>query len=340
MIRLKAFTLQKDGAPYTNQDRLAINIAKRRFAVADGVSNSYYPEIMAEALCRSFIDDEAVLTVDWPSIFKERICKKVSAYWEKEVDEIEAGLDILDLRHAKIQREEFTKGASTFAGVEIDEKEENVYFHVVGDSCVFVLPDNEPIQVYCACPKVEYSGKPYCLFKPDTQAIVADGNDNYQWVSGSTSMKSGYVILMTDGIAKWFQDLYFADLGAAQMLWDTNNHVLFEELVNKYRCQNEMDDDITVLMLRFDGGQNVGIDPLVVDVWEWYPMTLIQLESAPVQIPMEKDSDISSVSDSKNAPVDTEGISPEKNGIIYQFVKMLGDFKSIWISIFGQTKSK
>ena len=95
-----------------------------------------------------------------------------------------------------------------------------------------------------------------------------------------------------------------------------------------------------MMILLFDGGQNVGIDPLVVDVWEWYPMTLIQLESAPVQIPMEKDSDISSVSDSKNAPVDTEGISPEKNGIIYQFVKMLGDFKSIWISIFGQTKSK
>lgn len=60
-IFVKKLLLSKSGVVNSGQDAMACNFTNGRFAVADGITNSFHPEFVAQALCKVFVDGNVAI---------------------------------------------------------------------------------------------------------------------------------------------------------------------------------------------------------------------------------------------------------------------------------------
>lgn len=98
-LYLKSFLLGKDGESDGRQDALAYNIDARLFAIADGVSNSYHPEIVAQALCEIFVHEDSAILNSWEDYSKEHLLPAIKDIWERKIKEHLDSLTSRLLRH-------------------------------------------------------------------------------------------------------------------------------------------------------------------------------------------------------------------------------------------------
>ncbi len=263
-IQVKAFITQKDGDFITCQDRFSVDIAKGRFAVADGVSNSYHPEITAQALCEYFAGSDTPDN-DWPFIFHSRYHAMINERWNREVKEYESTLTGRQLRHAMYKREDLPPGASTFAGISLNSESQSFIYHILGDSALFLVYEDEPIQCICTSPSEVSNGINLVKFGIHPDCILADGQMIGNWRSGEIAIKKGYIAIMTDGIAEWLQDALLFNKSALNTFWEMNNHDEFDRFVNDCRKVQKMDDDIAIVILKIDEGWDGSYEPTFLD---------------------------------------------------------------------------
>ena len=249
-IECKAFILQKDGSPITCQDRLAMNLVRGRFVVADGVSNSYHPEVTAAELCWLFTQADYAAP-DWPKVFHERLFASLCTTWQRVVADHESRLSGRQLRHALSKREDLPPGASTMAGIIVDTGRRLIDFHILGDSTLFLAYDGQTPEWLCTSPatalpdgriRVAYNNHPSCL--------VADGRMAGCWASGVRPLRPGFVALATDGLAEWMQAELLSGRDALSRLWALNSHDEFEALAVAERQKMHMHDDLALILLR------------------------------------------------------------------------------------------
>lgn len=278
-IGVKAFILQKDESPYSCQDRIGIKTSVGRFVVADGVTNSYHPEIVARSLCQTFLEGD-FSSKSWIEFFKKQAFGGICQLWKERVKKIESSLSEWDLELVG-KRKRYPFGASTFAGIDVDLIEGLIHYHIIGDSCLFLI-DKEEKSMHCfSTSKSEIrDGYQYYIIGNNPQCIVSDLSlaGSFDWLEGSAPIKKGYAILMTDGSAKWFQDEMLKDPNTISMLWNIKNHKDFTNLVEAQRALGLMDDDISIILLKIENKWNQGFAPLFIDTWQGYLPELIQFE--------------------------------------------------------------
>lgn len=258
-IQIKTFMLQRDGSPSSCKDALDINTNLHRFAVADGVSRSYLPDITAAELCRIYANEEYG-SEGWEAALNTKFLKDLAEHWNRKVKEVESYFDEIDLLDAQLLREMLPAGSSTLAGVELDKESETMSYQILGDSTLFQLRGNAPLISICTSPQEDKDGYAYIQYNNNPDCITSlrhSCKDDIQmrtvgqWISGALHIEEGYVILMTDGIAKWFQDEYIEKGNAvADYLWNIQNQIEFAEFVKSRRVQNEIDDDATVIIMK------------------------------------------------------------------------------------------
>lgn len=110
---VKAFQTHKRGETKTAMhDRIAIDIEKGRFALADGVSNSFLPFLWAEILVETFvsINDTNEFSID-----------KLSQLFINKKEEYFVRLDKYELYVQKTREKYFRTASSTFLGLEIED---------------------------------------------------------------------------------------------------------------------------------------------------------------------------------------------------------------------------
>ena len=72
MIKIKSFLDHKRGVDYWDgADRYAMDLEHGRFAVADGVSHSFLPNLWAGILCESFVNSKIWAEADWIRLYAE-----------------------------------------------------------------------------------------------------------------------------------------------------------------------------------------------------------------------------------------------------------------------------
>ena len=84
-IKHKSFLLGKDNEPDGRQDALAVNGSLSMFAVADGVSNSFRPDIVAHALCDIFTRKAHGRFLQWKVFSEETLLPAIKQIWESEI---------------------------------------------------------------------------------------------------------------------------------------------------------------------------------------------------------------------------------------------------------------
>ena len=264
-IEIKTFMLQKDGSPSSCKDALEINADLSRFAIADGISRSYYPDITAKELCRIFVNEQYNFT-DWETRLTEGFLNDLSAHWNQQVRQVEGELNEIDLYDVQLLREMLPAGSSTLAGIEVCREQQKVFYHVLGDSTIFQIREDRPMISLCTSPRENRNGYDYILFDNSPDCITSMRHscmDDIQmrvtghWASGSLQLEEGYIILMTDGMAKWFQDEYLVKgKTVPDFLWNIPSQKDFGKFVEYCRSRNEINDDVSVIMLKISEDQD------------------------------------------------------------------------------------
>lgn len=140
---LFAGRLPKSGEPLDGcQDAVACDAAAGRFAVADGVGNSFFPaqwaELLVNRFCRSSDADTALLFVkrDW-----RRWLRPIQAEWQAEVRARVAEKPGMRYAHLRNSLGMGEPAAAAFAGLAfgIDEDEACWRAVLVGDTCLMRL---------------------------------------------------------------------------------------------------------------------------------------------------------------------------------------------------------
>jgi hypothetical protein len=190
-LHFRTFWLPKRGhSALEYEDAAAGDVPRRRFAIADGASESSFAAVWARLLVEDFVHSELAHPVrweDWLPSLQQRWAAEVGARelpWYAEV---------------KVQQGAF----ATFLGVGLCEVENQLRWHgvAVGDSCLFHVREGRLLQVF--------------------PALRADDFDNSPWLIGSRSTSTGMLMpgekrgqgdcqagdrlwLMTDALAQWF----------------------------------------------------------------------------------------------------------------------------------------
>ena len=251
-ILVKMFLTSKFGGAEFSQDQLCVNFSKGRFAVADGVTNSYHPEAMAKALCQAFVKGH-IPVEQWPSQFREIVHRQVAGIWEEEVAAYEKTLSGRRLAQERNIREFLPAGASTLAGIAIDADKQAAYYQIIGDSTVFVFDREGRFQCFCTNEREQRpDGSEYVVYDNHPQCIVADGRMMGDWLSGEVALPNdGFIVLLTDAASEWLQEKSMGDPETVKRLWEIADAKAFSAFVDDCREREmKMNDDVAVIILK------------------------------------------------------------------------------------------
>ena len=238
------------------EDSMAINLTTGRIAVADGVTNSVHPEIVSSLLCNHFVKGDIILS-DWPIVFENKLLPSISEEWKSKEEALFSKLDEFSKDLAEIKRKRKGPGASTFAGIEIDKVNNKVSYLILGDCTLFFIKEDGSYFAINSGQESHEKGD-FLNFNNTPNCIVVGGLGQPQrihgeWLIGSFNIESGYILLMTDGCAEWFQGAYAKDPNVLDNLWNLSDNDDFSKLAEQERTLNgKMDDDLAVIMLKID----------------------------------------------------------------------------------------
>lgn len=192
-------------SPSDCQDAVAANPQNGRFAVADGVTRSFFPaewsKLLVEQFCFDTSDANLTLlkTKNWQS-WLTPIQDKWSTSIQEKVSK-KTGMASIHLKNSLLSNE---PAASTFTGIQIKSNGQGNFEWqgmVIGDSCLFHFKGNK-ITSYLMKSSLDFN------YDPEYFSSVPPGK-NHQPTFVSGTFESGDVILLTtDAMAKWIFNQY------------------------------------------------------------------------------------------------------------------------------------
>lgn len=257
ILKYKYYLLGKDNETDGRQDALSINDTSAMFAVADGVSNSFHPEIVARKLCEIFttLDANGCELDDWGSFSNDILLPQIGDSWKEEVETLLSSLEGRLLRHEKYNYERWRMGASTFCGIRIDVDKEILKYYIIGDSTLFVhSSDNGIIEFNSNQKFLNESDIEITDYTNTTSAVTSSNELSGEWLSGEISIIGvKFIALMTDGMAKWYQNQIQLGNNPFINLWTIETKEEFMALADNERSvNNEMDDDLAIILISIE----------------------------------------------------------------------------------------
>lgn len=216
-----------------------------RFAVSDGVSQSSLPRIWADILTHAFVVCDDIDGFPQPGLPQLFLLQK--EHYLHGLDE--------DARfvHELVDEQCHGLASATFVGIELTD--DGLRWLVLGDSCLFLVPDKGPVQCICSDEtSTDQSGFMHVSFGSHPHQIASDGVVYGQWKRGSAPFLNGYLLLMTDHMAKWFVNRHNAGDSPLDQLLAIGDNDAFELFVEEqFRADLLESDDETVVLLHIGG---------------------------------------------------------------------------------------
>jgi hypothetical protein len=245
-ISIKGFIYHKSAEKYTDCfDRYGINEKTNKFAISDGVSKSFFPDLWAELLVDFFINAEGHINIGDIDSYKS-----IQNEWNKRVGEI-----VNRPNQKYFVRNFFVQGrpaAATFVGLYFFKESGILKWEAIalGDSFLFFIPDqlenisDNFMDVLYLSSKDDFEFNNFPDFF-DSRSIHNKGKIKQK----RKELKKGTFYLMTDAMAEWF----IAEKTKAHEIisgWETQND--FEKSIIELRKTTLHNDDSTILIIRVE----------------------------------------------------------------------------------------
>lgn len=259
----KTFILGKDGEADGHQDALAVNPDSGLYIVADGVSNSYHPEMLSNLLCHMFSKASHDELLAWDEYVADVLMPACTKAWNTGIEEYLGTLDLMERDHEEMQRERNNFGASTFCGIWIDNDGGMLRYYICGDSTLFVrMKDGRVAEFNTAHKYTDERGRELSDYTNRTYALSThSGYVSEEWTIGSLSIDEiDSVSLMTDGMAEWFQRTLIDGEDPFSILWATEDDAEFGKLAKAERARGGMDDDLAAILIKIEEQAEAPLD--------------------------------------------------------------------------------
>lgn len=244
MIRLTAnsFRTHKEAESLDDcQDACAPNDEKGCYAIADGVTRSFFPKEWAVLLVEHFCDntDLSVAKTDWRAWIAP-----IQQKWYEQVEEKVSERNLFYLTNSFNTKE---SAASTFIGIEFNKDSGTWEAMIIGDSCLFHKSDTG-FKSYLMENSADFTNHPefFASFAKDnhSEPIFISGNAN----PGDT------FILATDALAKWVVE--YKEVGELDATLNTLKAVKTKEQFYQFVHEARHDevirlvnDDVTLMLI-------------------------------------------------------------------------------------------
>ena len=245
-ISIKGFIYHKKAEEFNDCfDRYGVNIGNHKFAISDGVTKSFFPDIWAKQLIHYYINTGRVNTLDDLKLNAEFL----QAEWKRRVGAI-AG---------KPNQKFFVTNAfnlrkpacATFVGLQFYKVNTGIRWHAmaIGDSYLFFVPDSLKYisldnisKVYKLSSNEEFGNYP--------DYLCSRG----ELLKGSVKERMGFLeagtfYLMTDALAEWFLSQRQT---AVDIISGWANQADFERSIAFLRGNGLQNDDVSMLIIKIE----------------------------------------------------------------------------------------
>lgn len=253
MIKLTAnkFITHKKGETLADcQDAVAFNEDSARYAIADGVTRSFFPKMWADLLVKSFCEETALSLEkqnweEWITSFQQK-------WLEQAISTVQKTKRFISID--RLSRSE--SAASTFVGLEIDRTKAKWKAMIIGDSCLFHFRDSGLKGSYLVKKSEDFTNRPGIF-----ASFAKDSLGHPSFVTESVN-PGDIFILTTDALAKWIiqhDEVGKLDYAFAQ-LTSIEKEEQFEDFVEEARESDGIclvSDDVALILISVESDQQL-----------------------------------------------------------------------------------
>lgn len=243
-------TGKREYSRYGIADSIAYDISTSRFAMSDGVSRSFLPEIWARILTQGWISIEKIK--DFPQ-------ENLHEMFLKERNHIYEMVDESSCWNLKLLEKKYKTASATFCGVQI--RNGILEWVVLGDTCLFMLlPGEHPRCISSRPMPTDESGHITPSFDNRPNQVLADGRIYGEWVRGEMPFEQGTILLMSDAMSAWFINAHNDDKDPLSQLLALSDDIAFDQWVDEQVNLGLLgDDDESVIIIQLDEAPNIDV---------------------------------------------------------------------------------
>jgi hypothetical protein len=242
-IKIRGYITHKEAEEYSDcADRYAANKSNNRFAIADGVSNSFFPDYWADILVNEFVstDLDKDLSIEncqekWLNIVAEKV-KAPDVKW-----------------YTKNAFSERKPGLATFVGLRIEN--DKWFASALGDSFLFFVPNG----VKGFDDWIILSSKPLPVVFDSFPDYYSSRNKHHGEIQKiENQLVEGTFYLMTDALSEWVFNKKEEAIKEIKEKWQ--NQEEFERNITELRLLNVLKNDdsaILIISVENDGENNL-----------------------------------------------------------------------------------
>lgn len=181
------------------QDSFDYNLENLSFAVSDGVSQAYRPELWSRILTKAYVtspDSFFVRNEAGQYVINSNL--GLSCKWSEEEKAAYRNASPQERFVLDMKKNSINIGAATFIGVKL--KKEGIVYHTIGDSVLFFFDyDTKELTAYSSM--MPESGE--MVFNNSPEYIDTNECNHGKVVSGILPYKKGILFMATDALSDW-----------------------------------------------------------------------------------------------------------------------------------------
>lgn len=181
------------------QDSFDYNLENLSFAVSDGVSQAYRPELWSRILTKAYVtspDSFFVRNEAGQYVINSNL--GLSCKWSEEDKAAYRNASPQEQFVLDMKKNSINIGAATFIGVKL--KKEGIVYHTIGDSVLFFFDyDTKELTAYSSM--MPESGE--MVFNNSPEYIDTNECNHGKVVSGILPYKKGILFMATDALSDW-----------------------------------------------------------------------------------------------------------------------------------------
>jgi len=228
------------------QDSLSANIETNRFAVADGVSRSFYPAIFSKQLTEFFCSGKDYVNCD---LFHQKNWEEwLDVSQKKWLEYVQEKVNNTKKYYIKNRFYNNEHAGATFAGIEFYQKDQSLFWNamIIGDSCIIHIDkNNNQTNKYLIESSDNFNFTPSYF----PSRFIKENPYQPVFINDKAASVNDVFIIATDAISKWI--LLLMENKKSDVLFQIDQ--LSDEVIDYYRHDEEFlleNDDIALLVLK------------------------------------------------------------------------------------------